>query len=220
LPSPPPPPPAIRFVRAGAEAFLREPTKSVDEDDAGWWRTGYDQVLMKEVIHHVKADDRVAVLRGLRRGLAKGEGRGTAGDGRSPPPPPPPPPPYPSILIVTRPQIDIDYPLWEEARRVWADQQPSLDDVVRDLVAAGFCRVRAEMHAYPCAVPLRRWQDMVRRRFWSTFSHFTDDELDRAARQMDVSERHRIDGEGVLHFDDRLLFITAHSQCGEEKHDE
>jgi SAM-dependent methyltransferase len=210
------PPPLIRFVRAGAEDFISRPAG--DEEEEGkpmpWWRTGYHQILMKEVVHHLKASDRAAVFRGLREGLAPlddAESRGgdeprnadgannltaTAST--------------PSLLIITRPQRDIDYPLWEEARRVWADQQPSLEEMVRDLGEAGFARVTTGLHSYPCSIALDRWKSMVRRRFWSTFSHFGDDELELATDRMEVTEQHRIDDNGVLHFDDRLLFITAH----------
>lgn len=205
----PPPPPPIRFVKAGAEAFIRDGSGS--DQQSWWWKSGYHQVLMKEVIHHVKADDRVSVFRGLLDGTAPLiDSDGTTGDSSSsnatgnhcalPP----------SLLIVTRPQSDIDYPLWDAARHVWASQQPALDGIVRDLEAAGYVKVASSVHSHPCAVSLTRWERMIRNRFWSTFSHFSDEELDDGIRQMEESERHRLDEANVLHFEDRLLFISAH----------
>jgi hypothetical protein len=205
-------PPSIRFVRAGAEDFI------VRDDDAAvaaaksekkrpeqqpWWRSGYHQVLMKEVVHHIKTADRAAVFRGLRNGLEPLDDAESESSTALPLS-------TPSLLIITRPQIDVEYPLWEEARLVWANHQPSEEEIVRDLEAAGFAYVSTELHSYPCSIALERWKAMVRKRFWSTFSHFSDEELERAVERMDASELHRIDRDGFLHFDDRLLFIAAH----------
>jgi hypothetical protein len=205
----PPPPHPIRFVKAGAEAFIKD--KSGTDHQSWWWKSGYHQVLMKEVIHHVKADDRVPLFRGLLDGTAPLIDSGvTTGDSSSSNATDSPCALPPSLLIVTRPQTDIDYPLWDAARHVWASQQPALDDIVRDLEAAGYVRVAASVHSHPCAISLTRWERMIRNRFWSTFSHFSNEELDDGIRQMEESERHRLDEENVLHFEDRLLFVSAH----------
>jgi hypothetical protein len=204
-------PPQLRFVKAGAEAFIRD-RDSPTTDDRFWWQSGYHQVLMKEVIHHIKADERVSVFRGLLDGMKELVDATPGGDSMSasatdalstalPP----------SLLIVTRPQTDIDYPLWNAARRVWASHQPALEAIVQDLEAAGFVDVAGSVHSHPCAIALSRWGHMVRNRFWSTFSHFSDAELDEGIREMEATERHRLDKEGVLHFEDRLLFISAHN---------
>jgi hypothetical protein len=207
----PPSPPAIRFVKAGAEAFIRD-RDSPTTGDRSWWQSGYHQVLMKEVIHHIKAEDRVSVFRGLLDGMeplvaampVNSNSIGARDDLSTTSPLPP------SLLIVTRPQADIDYPLWDAARRVWALHQPALEDIVQDLEAAGFVDVTGSVHSQPCAIKLSRWEQMVRNRFWSTFSHFSDAELDEGIREMEATERHRLDEGGVLHFEDRLLFISAH----------
>jgi hypothetical protein len=49
---------------------------------------------------------------------------------------------------------------------------------------------------------------MIKSRFWSTFAHFSDDELTAACQWI---EKFAVvtDDEGKIRFEDRLLFITA-----------
>jgi hypothetical protein len=117
----------------------------------------------------------------------------------------------PSILIITRPQVKIDYPLWQEARDVWKNHQPSVEQLMDELILAGFTRVHYTVEAYPCQIPLHRWLSMIRNRFWSTFSNFSDTELEQACERIKHEEKHRVDDEGVIRFDDRLIFLTAYA---------
>lgn len=174
----------IRFVKASAEDFMLKPT-----DETLWWRQNYQQVLLKEVVHHFKDTDRIPIFKGIFNGLEHSEA--------------------PSLLIVTRPKLEIDYPLWDEARQVWAENQPSLEQFVDELEQAGFSNVQHSVESYPCTILLERWQSMVKARFWSTFSNFTDKDLDEACHSIAESEKERIDKDGLLHFEDRLLFISA-----------
>lgn len=175
---------SIQFVKAAAEDYKDPPS-------ANSWRTGYSQVLLKEVIHHIAAADRVPVLRGIREGLS------TSGVEVAP-----------AILIITRPQREIDYPLWLEAREVWAQNQPSLEELVHDLKKAGFHNIEHTVEAYECRIPLARWKDMVKARFWSTFSSFSDHELAKACDAIEQNETERTIN-GNISFEDRLLFIVA-----------
>jgi hypothetical protein len=181
----------VTFVAAPAEAFMNDPTTPEENS----WRRGYDQILIKEVAHHFAEQDRTPIFRGMWDGLVPSSSSAPAGP--------------PSLLMITRPQIDIDYPLWEEARAVWAKNQPSLDQFVSELKAAGFSNIQHSVEAYPCAISLERWQSMVKARFWSTFANFSDDELNEACAVIAENERHRITADGTLHFEDRLLFISA-----------
>jgi hypothetical protein len=221
----------IQFVRAGAEEFLQESCSKEAEDvyDGNsndknrtcsvsstitslnpdlWWKNNYHQVLMKEVIHHFNGVERMEILRGIRLGFsshmtdkyddyevnAVSESITTQQQ--------------PSLLIITRPQLDIDYPLWPEARNVWSSNQPSLDDITTDLSLAGYQNIRHSVEAYPFYVPLQTWFSMIKSRFWSTFAHFSDDELTAACQWI---EKFAVvtDDEGKIRFEDRLLFITA-----------
>jgi cyclopropane fatty-acyl-phospholipid synthase-like methyltransferase len=171
-------------VKAPAEAFLDSYT-----DGSPWWRRDYHQVLLKEVVHHFRKEDRIPIFRGLWNGLVAKPG-------------------LPSLLIITRPQHDIDYPLWDEARKVWAQNQPAVEELVDELEQGGFCNVRHSLESYPCNIELTRWQSMVKARFWSTFSDFTDEELEQACVSIQENETNQV-VDGKITFDDRLLFILA-----------
>lgn len=182
----------VQFVKAGAESFA-------NPEDC-WWKKDYHQVLMKEVVHHLDSSDREPIFRGIRKGLVDLEPSSSSTAA-----------PLPALLVITRPQRNIDYPLWSEAREVWAANQPSLDDFKSELVGAGFKRVEHTIEAYPCDVELDRWLGMVRARFWSTFSNFSDKELEEACQRIKRDEAHRVDKSGRIHFEDRLLFISAYA---------
>lgn len=181
----------ITFVKEPAETFM----ETAGEDS--WRNQGFDQVLLKEVVHHFKDSDRVSIFKGILQNLSN---RMSAAGKR-----------IPSLLIITRPQIDIDYPLWKAAREVWEENQPHVDTFVAELKEAGFADVEYNIESYPCVIALDRWQSMVKRRFWSTFSNFSDIELNAACNIIAETYTDRMDEEGNLHFEDRLLFIVARS---------
>ena len=45
----------------------------------------------------------------------------------------------------------------------------------------------------------------MRNRFWSTFSYFTDDQIEAGIREVDEANA----GKDVLEFEERMTFITA-----------
>ena len=186
----------VLFVAEPAEAFMEtmfNEDGANNDESKNWWKRNYDYVLMKEVAHHFADQDRTAIFRGMWQGL-----RSTSDKNGGPP----------SLLLITRPQHDIDYPLWDQARQVWADNQPSLETLVEQLRDAGFQDIQHTIEAYPCVVGLERWQAMVKARFWSTFSHFSDEQLLEACDKIAQNEQHRIK-DGVIEFEDRLLFVSA-----------
>jgi hypothetical protein len=179
----------VLFIHAPAEAFIEDRGDPIEEGSD--WRNNFHQLLLKEVAHHFADQDRVPIFRGIYVGLVP-----TAGS-------------IPSLLLITRPQHDIDYPLWDEAKAVWALNQPSVEQFTSELQAAGFVDISYTVETYPCSILLERWQAMVRARFWSTFANFTDEQLIEACRTIANSSKHRITDDGNLHFEDRLIFITA-----------
>ena len=150
--------------------------------------TTYDRLLLKEVVHHLDAPERRSLFGALRTRRL----RATGGQ----------------LLIVTRPHREIDYPLWPAARDVWAAHQPSEAQLETELRAAGFDAVKTHLHAYPHEVATDEWCRLVRGRFWSTFSHFSDDELLAACAHIRAQAAAAGDAH-TLHFDDRLLLIVA-----------
>jgi hypothetical protein len=180
----------LKFVKAHAEAFAT-PATPYDY----WWRRDFHQVLMKEVVHHFSKEERLGIFQGMYTDLEKASESAAEK--------------YPSVLIITRPQLEIDYPLWNEARQVWAQNQPSLLDITTDLQQAGFSDVSHTLEPYPCSISLERWQAMVQKRFWSTFSNFSDQELEEACKTIAKDYKDRTDDTGTIRFEDRLLFISA-----------
>lgn len=196
--------PDVSFVRASAEDFLVPPTPEN-------WRTkfidrhhgGYDQIMIKEAVHHFREEDRVGIFRGMREGLRNN--RKTSDTIK------------PSLLIITRPQIDIDYPLWDQAFSVWKENQPSVEEIEADLQQAGYTEFERFVEPIECRISLSRWQAMVKSRCWSTFSNFTDEELEGACAMIAENARNNpnnISGETlqddiVLRFEDRLIFLEA-----------
>ena len=179
----------VKFVKASAEAYMEPAT--VDD----WrWQQKNSQVLLKEVIHHLEKKDRPAIFQGMLQSAAASTEQQ---------------PSTPALLIITRPQREIDYPLWKEARDIWAANQPHVNELMMDLRKAGFQTVDYTVEAYPCEISLKRWQAMVRQRFWSTFANFTDSELEAACLTMAAAEAHRVDEHGIVRFEDRLVFLRA-----------
>lgn len=206
----------LSFVKAPAEEFLQPP--SFSNEDCCWRSNtilhefgGYDQVLLKEVVHHFEKKDRAGIFRGMREGLRRRSSSFQKQTTRTTPP---------SLLIITRPNIDIDYPLWDQARAVWKEDQPSIEEIEDELKQAGYTHLERSMEAYPCSISLPRWQAMVKNRFWSTFSKFSDEELEEACKSIardyyaqkktkTAEEEEDDDHDPILHFEDRLFFLTA-----------
>lgn len=129
------------FFKAGAECFAT-PMKNE------WWRRDFHQVVTKEDVHHLDERDRVKIFSGMRQDLHRMEDNELS-----------------SLLIITQPQYDHDYPLPAEPRQVWVDNQPSLSQIEGESKEAGFCNIRHSVEAYPCSTPLSRWLAMIQTRF-------------------------------------------------------
>jgi len=206
------------FVTAPAEDFMRAPSP-LEGDRC--WRTniidrefgGYDQILLKEVVHHFEKKDRVEIFRGMREGLRRRSSSSATAA------PTPNTTKAPSLLIVTRPQTDIDYPMWDDARAVWKENQPSIEEIEEELREAGYTHLERTVECYPCSISLASWQCMIRNRFWSTFSNFTDEELEQACESIarnyaattttTTTTTGNQENDPILHFEDRMIFLTA-----------
>lgn len=140
----------------------------------------HEVVLLKEVVHHMK--DREECFAAMRRAKLASSGK---------------------LVIATRPRVP-DYPLFGAALEAWAEDQPDQATLESELRAAGFTRVRTSTEAYPCSVSRDQWCDMIRSRFWSTFSKFSDVEIERGAEEI----RHKF-AEQILRFEERLVIIVA-----------
>lgn len=199
-------PSQVSFVKESAETFIAPSNPNhhhhqQQQNPLASWRTNFQQVLLKEVVHHLS--DRVQIFQGLYRELQTFPGpldsNNNNNDDKE----------IPSLLIVTRPQIEIDYPLWDAARQVWKENQPSAEDLCQELEQAGFSHISQTTESYPCQISLERWKTMIQQRFWSTFSKFSNDELQQACSILEKEHAHRLDDNKILHFEDRLVLISA-----------
>lgn len=66
------------------------------------------------------------------------------------------------------------------ALQIWAQHQPHHSVFTTAMEAAGFT-VELHTHSYQAELPKATWLGMMRDRFWSTFSHCTQQELDQAS---------------------------------------
>lgn len=144
---------------------------------------GFSHLMLKEVVHHFE-EPRSEVFKLMHdRRLKSGA----------------------KLVIMTRPQSDIDYPFFPAAREVWKANQPAEDDLKADLYTAGFTHVKVEMLRYPITVYTDKWCEMIANRFWSTFSQFSDDEL-----RTGIADIRRAAGESeTVSFEERIIIIVA-----------
>jgi hypothetical protein len=78
------------------------------------------------------------------------------------------------------------------------------------LYQAGFAHVETHQHITQCTIKLQQWQTMVKQRCWSTFGHFSDDELQDACDHY-LTKAPQLDDNGdTLQFEDRLLLLAAY----------
>lgn len=141
---------------------------------------GLDVIVMKEAVHHVPPAERAGTLRGMA-GLLRPGGR---------------------IVIVTLP-TRIGYPLFGAALEKFTRNQPDPDDVTAMLVATGL-ETRITYDEYELAIPKARYLAMVRDRYMSLLSAFTDDEIEHG-----IAEIGHLHPEKVLEFTDRFAFIRG-----------
>jgi len=196
--------PSLEFIRMGAEILKDDVGDSIELS----WRRRYNACLMKEVVHHFDAKDRVGIFRGVCDDLKRNKSASVCNKMSV----------DPDILIITRPQRDIDYPFysWEEVREVWAENQPSVEDIEDDLIRAGFGNVRHTMVPFECSCSINQWVGMVKGRLWSTFSHFSDNELEEASQlilrdflKTKGGKKEVADDDDTVTFEEKLLFVSG-----------
>lgn len=139
----------------------------------------YDKVLMKEAVHHV--EDRARLFEDLSARLAPG--------GR--------------LLLVHIPPR-IDYPLFRAALERSLHWHADPDELVRLLEQAGFT-VDRDVFEHRHLLTRETYFRMVRSRYMSLLSSFTDDEIETGLNEMADTYA----GRDLLEFSDRFDFITA-----------
>lgn len=154
---------------------------SAEQLTSGEVRLPYDQfdaILVKEAIHHV--DDRRAVLGGLAELLAD-RGR---------------------LLVVMLP-TRIEYPLFADALALFERLQPDPQDVAAYMRDVGL-RADLTYESFPLSFTKSKYLAMVRSRYMSLLSNFTDEQIERGIEEID-----RRRPEQRLDFPDRFAFVLG-----------
>ena len=141
----------------------------------------FHYLLFKEIIHHVAEEDFQSLMSGSFQQLKTGG----------------------KMIVITRPQTT-DYPFFPLAHSVWKWYQPSSDTIGTWLLRVGF-KVQLQVVDYGVKLSKKKWIEMVSNRFWSTFSHMTQQELDDGIKY--IQDKYK--EEEILSFNDKMLFIIA-----------
>jgi SAM-dependent methyltransferase len=144
-----------------------------------------DRILLKEVIHHIESEDLQEALSHLYDRLNE-EGM---------------------LLVITRP-VEVGYPFFDAAHKGWQIQQPPITLFTKRFEAAGFS-VKVAEEEYSIKMSRDRWFTMLRNRFWSHLSAFSDEEMEEGI----VELIHQLGDQDPLIFPDRLLFLKATKEC-------
>jgi ubiquinone/menaquinone biosynthesis C-methylase UbiE len=140
-------------------------------------------IVIKEAIHHIGPGDRPWVLGGLA-GLLARSGR---------------------IVIVMLPS-HIGYPLFTAARRLFEERQPSPGDIAGILTRAGLT-TDVTYEQYPLSFPRDRYLQMIRNRYMSLLSAFTDQEIEDGITEIAAAHPGN-----DIEFTDQFAFITGQAR--------
>jgi hypothetical protein len=138
-----------------------------------------DHVLAKGVVHHFP--DMGTELTALTRVLT----------------------PAGTILVAVLPPT-LPHPLFSEALRRFEQEQPHYDEVAAVLEEAGL-ETSVRTASFRLQFPLERYLDMVRNRYMSLLSAFTDDEIDVGIEEI----RQTYGDTTALEIEERFVYITG-----------
>lgn len=148
-------------------------------DDFSKLNEEYDFILIKEAVHYLK--DVNKTFKNFNRNL-KEKGR---------------------ILIVTRPK-HTTLPFFKEAKDKFADSQPDKHHFINALQNSGF-KVKFDILKRKEIISEENWASMIRGRFMSCFSSFTDEELE--AKIQEINNEFSINGN--INIEDEIIFIKG-----------
>ncbi|MGK7905138.1 MAG: trans-aconitate 2-methyltransferase [Hormoscilla sp.] len=138
----------------------------------------YNKVFMKEAIHHIAEKDK---LFGNLYGQLPTGGI--------------------FLLILLPPAIE--YPLFARALKLYEQNQPDYRDLVTQMEKTGF-NVTVDLVDYPLAIDRDRYLNMVKMRYMSLLSRFTDAELGQGIEEMKTKYP-----DEIFRFNDRFVCLTA-----------
>ncbi|NLU71698.1 class I SAM-dependent methyltransferase [Streptomyces sp. HNM0575] len=194
--------PRLLAVRATAEDLAHAAEAPAGQDGSGKADSGrdgpgrdgsrqgslgsFDAIVIKEAVHHFA--DLHGTLAGLARRLAPG--------GR--------------MLVVTLPP-KLEYPLFQRALNRFAANQPEPGEIETAMRDAGL-EVATGHAAFPVRVERDHWLELVRNRWMSVLSTFSDAEL--ADGLAEIADTAGAGPGGLLEFPDRFAFIEGRAPEG------
>lgn len=139
---------------------------------------GYNKILLKEVVHHINC--RKDVWNNFYKNL-----------------------PFNSkILIITRPQ-DIKFPLFKRALEVFKENQPPIEDLVKELEDSKF-EVVYEIKKYTFPLSNDEWYMMIENRFMSDLNVFSDEQIKNGIDEL--KNKHVGD---TYDIEDNIIYLVA-----------
>lgn len=141
-------------------------------------KTPFSKLLLKEVIHHI--DEREHLWQAVYTRLPK-KGK---------------------LLIITRPQ-HVAFPLFTSAKTAFAHNQPPYELFESQLRACGF-KVTTLKRSHTFTLRKENWYEMLRHRFMSDLSIFSDEEIEEGIRE--IEEAYTEESIDII---DNLIFISA-----------
>ncbi len=139
----------------------------------------FDKVLIKEAVHHI--DERAALFAQLYERLSPG-----------------------GVLLLVHVPPTVQYPLFSKALERCLHWHADPDELSGLLADAGFSVARSEVR-YRHSIPTEEYLDMVRSRYMSVLSTFSDDELAVGVEEMEAAHA----GAETLSFIDHFDYLTA-----------
>ena len=138
----------------------------------------FDKILFKEVIHHLT--DRQNTFETIYQKISN--------NGK--------------LLIATRPK-KVEFPFFEKAHESFSVSQPDYILFKEELIAKGF-NVEISLDKYKINLSKDKWNRMLRNRFMSNLSEFSDTEINNGI--LEISKKYSLDN---YTFYDNLVFIIA-----------
>ncbi|MDJ0795606.1 MAG: methyltransferase [Calothrix sp. MO_167.B12] len=154
-------------------------TMAIDAIDFVSQAEVYNQVFMKEVIHHIEEQE--LLFSRLFQRLPIGG----------------------NFLLILLPPT-IDYPLFSKALQRYERGQPHYEKLAKLLEKVGF-HVSVNFVEYLQVIPKSKYFHMVKNRYMSLLSFFDDQQLAEGLAEMEQKYAQQ----SILEFPDRFVFITA-----------
>lgn len=139
----------------------------------------YNKILFKEVIHHIT--NRTNLWNDIYDTIDN-EGK---------------------LLIYTRPR-KIKFPLFQKAKKEFYNNQPSYDEIISELETSKF-KTSVSLESFTFELPKEEWYNMLKSRFMSDLSVFTDEEIIDGIQELEQAYP-----SDMFTIEDEIVFLTAY----------